>query len=222
MEALKMKARLRYATLLAIIGISYLFAVRIFWTFFTGAFSGSIGLIIFDAIHIVSFLCSLAILFFFYSFHRDYVEEEQTALKKVSVLPIIGYCAILLVQLKTLVLILDIYSPSSVVTPHFIEVMIPRIVAIFILLFFVVFYREMLQREQKRLKNAILAAIVGSAIQALLLSFVFFHYLFSRKALFALEYARTMSIIFVPIFAFSFITILYFFVSFYKMQRQSG
>lgn len=219
METLKTKAHLRCATLLAIIGISYFFALRTFWTFFTGAFT---NLIVPHTLQILSLLSSLAILFFFVSFHRDYVEEERIALKRVSILPVIGYCAILLIHVKTIVVIFDIYRPPSLITPHFIEVIIPRIVSIFIVLFFVVFYREMLQRERKRLKTAIVAAIVGSAIQALLLSIVFFHYLFSRQALFALEEARTISVIFVPVFAFSFITILYFFVSFYKMQRQSG
>ncbi len=214
-----MKTRLRYAALLAIIGITYFFAVRTVGTFLPAVFR---NLSVSQVIQILSLLSSLAILYFFVSFHSDYVEDDRTTLKKVSVLPVIGYCAILLIHIKNLVVIFNICRLPSLVTPHFIEVIIPRIVSLFILLFFVVFYRELQQEEKKRLRKPILAGIVGSAIQVLLLTFVLFHYLFFRQALFALDYARTLSIIFVPVFAFSFFAILYFFISFYKMQRQSG
>ena len=81
-----MTMRLRKATLLAIIGISYLFALRAIQTFLPTVFT---NFLITKVTGPVSLLASLAIVVFFVYFHKDYVRREQIKLRMATILVIL-------------------------------------------------------------------------------------------------------------------------------------
>ncbi len=208
--------RLKRATLLTIIGISYTFALRTIGTFLLDIFK---ILIVAQAIQIMSFLANLTIVFFFISFYKDYVEREQIKLKKASILAIIGSSLLLLLHIEGLFIIFNVYTLSYLVRSHYNEPIVPWVSSIFILVFFIIFYKDTIQKEQIKLKKATLSAIIGSSIGTLERTFILFNYLYSREVRWFSDLSRKIQIIFIPIFAFSFIAVLYFFLSFYKEQQ---
>ncbi|MCK4322503.1 hypothetical protein KAX08_08325 [candidate division WOR-3 bacterium] len=209
--------RLKRATLLAIIGISYAFALRTIGTFLPDIFR---NLIVVQFTQIMAFLASLTIVFFFISFYIDYVQKHQINLRNVSILAIIGTSAMSLLHIKGLLRVFNIYIfPNLVYESHYIEAIIPLVSSIFILLFFIFFHKETLRKEDIKLGKATLSAIIGSSIGTLERTFVLFNYFYSREVRWFSDLSRKIQIIFIPIFVFSFIAILYFFLSFYKEQR---
>lgn len=208
--------RLRRATLLAIIGISYTFALRTIGTFLPDIFR---NLIVVQFTQIMSFLASLTIVFFFISFYKDYVERERIKLRNISILAIIGTSAMSLLHIKGLFIVFNVYTLSYLVKSHYIEAIIPLVSSIFILLFFIFFHKETLRKGDKKLRKATLSATIGSSIGTLERTFVLFNYFYSREVRWFSDLSRKIQIIFIPIFVFSFIAILYFFLSFYKEQR---
>jgi len=216
------KMRLKKATLLAIIGISYAFILRTIGTFLPDIFK---NLIVAQSIQILSFLASLTIVFFFISFYLDYVEQEQIKLKQASVLAIIGSSAMALVRIKGLLLVIfrryiSLYWLHYLIRSDYIGVVIPWVSSILILLFFIIFYKDILSQKKVELKIATLLAIIGSSISTLLLTFVLFNYLYPREIRWLLYSPGKIAIIFIPLSTFSFIAILYFFLCFYKEQKR--
>ena len=220
---------LKRTTLFAAIGISYTFALRAIGTFLPDIFR---NLQVAQVITIISLLASLTFVLFFFCFYRDYVQEEQSNLRKASVLAIIGTSAVTLLQIKGLFLVfkkalMHIYNISPhlvglIRSRHVIVPIVPWVSSIFILLFFVVFRREALRKDQVKLSKAILFAIVGSSIGTSLRTIVLFHYLYSREVRWFADLSRTIQIIFVPITAFGFIAVFYFLLTFYKEQKGKG
>ena len=211
------KMRLKKATLLAIIGISYTFVLKTIGTFLPDIFK---NLIVAQSIQILSFLASLTIVFFFISFFKDYVEKEQINLKNATVMAIIGSSAVLLLHVKGLLLVFSRYISPYLVRSHYIESIIPWVSSILILFFFIIFYKEMLYEKEVRLKKAILLAIIGSSIAILLRTFILFNYLCLREIRWVFDLSGKAKIIFLPITIFSFIATLYFFLCFYKEQKR--
>jgi len=208
--------RLKKTTLLAIIGISYTFALRTIGTFLPDIFR---NLIVVQFTQIMASLASLTIVFFFISFYKDYVEREQIKLRNVSILAIIGTSAMSLLHIKGLFIVFNVYTLSYLVKPHYIEAIIPWVSSIFILLFFIFFHKETIQKGGKKLRKATLSAIIGSSIGTLERTFVLFNYFYSREVRWFSDLSRKIQIIFIPIFVVSFIAILHFFLSFYKEQQ---
>ncbi len=203
---------------MAIFGISYFFALRIVGTFFTLAFR---TLTVTQITLVLSLLAGLTIVCFFIYFHNDYIGENQGLLKKVTVWVIIGSCAMLIVHAKNLLLVLNIHKFPFLTTAHYVELIIPWVNSILILLFFIIFYKEIYHKEQLRLRKAILLAIIGSSIQTLLLTFIVFNYSLSGKMMSIVDFSRTLWIIFIPVLVFSFGATFYFFLTFYRLQRSS-
>lgn len=216
---------LKTATLLAIIGISCKFALRTAGTFWPDIFK---ILIAAQAAQILSLLCGLTILIFFISFYRKYVREGQIQLKRATVLAVIGSSAMLLVTMKSLILvinnlILHIYDVSpylvTLLKSHYIGAIVPWVNSIFILFFFIVFYKETLHKERMKLRKPALFAVMGSSIGTLLLTFVLFNFLYIGEVGWFLDLSKKLAIVFIPVSAFSFLAILYFFSYFYKEQN---
>jgi hypothetical protein len=212
------------ATLLAIIGSCYLFALRTAATFFPDLFR---VLIVAQAAEITSLIASLALVLFFVSFLANYVQKDQVGLRQATVLALIGSSAMLLVRVKGLLLVFfDAWlSPRllwSLQRSHFLGAVVPWVSSILILLFFVAFYKETLRNQQLRLRAASFLAVIGSSVGTLLLTFVLFNYLYFRELMFFVNLPRLMAIMLSPLFAFSFITVLYFLSSFYRQQKQMG
>ncbi|MDP8237744.1 MAG: hypothetical protein P9X24_01525 [Candidatus Hatepunaea meridiana] len=213
------RQKLRYATLAVIIGISYIFVLKTAGTFSPGIF---INIYTAQVTQLLSFLTGLTVLFFFISFHRYYIEEAQTELKKVTALNIIGTSALLLLHIKGLILVFRMYiSPylvSCLTESHLIEPVITWVSSIFTLLFFIAFHRETLSKEAMKLRKAVFFAVIGSSIAVLMQTFVLFNYFLARESRWFSDRPIMTASILVPVAAFSIITVLYFLVSFYLSQ----
>ena len=228
---------LKKATLLAIIGISYTFILRTIGIFFPNIFRDPL---IIQISVIISLLASLSIVFFFIAFYKYYIQEKQIRLKKVCILAIIGSFGMVLLQVKNILLVFNKlsthlynFSPYLVklVNSHSIDPIMPWISSIFTLIFFIIFYKETLKDKKIRdqdnnissirdngLNKAILFAIIGSSIGTLLRTFVLINYLYLRESRWFSDLSKETQVILIPIFAFSFITVLYFFLSFYSLK----
>lgn len=217
---------LKKATFLAVIAICYIFALRAIGTFFPSIFK---NLPMVQVTTTMSFLASIILVLFYTSFYRRYVQKEQLQLKEASTLAIVGSSAVLLLQVKGLFLVFnEILVSIYRISPHLVGLIrsrhaivsiVPWVSSVFILLFFVVFHREALRKEQKKLTKALLWAVVGSSIGTLLRTIVIFNYIFFREVRWFSDVAGKIQIIFFPIITFGFVAVLYFFLSFYKAQK---
>lgn len=214
-----MTVRLRKATLLAIIGISYLFALRAIRTFLPTIFT---NLLITKVTGTVSLLASLAIVVFFIYFHKDYVRREQIKLRMATILVILVSLVGLVVQVQSLSLIFNVNVVRYPVMIYgHIDAVIPLFSAIFMLAFFVVFYRETSGKELMRLKKATSLAVIGASLLVLLQMFVLSNYLRYVQLGRPTDLASNKIILFstgIPIILFWFLSRLIFFISFYKVQ----
>ena len=207
---------LNKATLSAMIGVSYIFISRTIGTFFPAVFRNHSTVKI--AV-ILSLLASITVLVFYISFYQTYVQKKQKLLKNTSLLAIIGSLAVVLLYLKGLLLIYGVHIFPYPDSARYLESIIPWISAVFFLLFFIVFYRETLHEVGKSLSGAALLAIIGSSVATLLRTFVLLNYFYSRQFKWFSELFREMPAIFLPISAFMFFTVFYFFLCFYKEQQ---
>jgi hypothetical protein len=215
---------LRKATLLAMISICYVFVLRAVGTFFPDLFR---ILMVAQIAQITSLFAGLAMMLFFVSFLRNYVEKDQVELRRASVLALVGSAAMLLIQVKgSLLLVFNRFiSPDllwSLQRSHYVGAIVPWASSILTLVFFVVFYKEMLRSEQPRLREASFIAIIGSSLGTLLLTFVLLNYLYFREVMFFVDLPRKLAIMLSPLFAFTLITALYFFSCFYREQKQTS
>lgn len=212
--------RLRKATLLAIIGISYLFALRAIRTFLPTVFT---NFLITKVTGTVSLFASLAIVVFFIYFYKDYVRREQIKLRMATILVILVSLAGLVVQVQSLSLIfnVNVVRYPVMICGH-IDAIIPLFSAIFMLAFFVVFYRETSGKEFRRLKKATSLAVIGASFLTLLQIFVLFNYLYYLRSGRSTDLVSNKTIAFsigIPIVLFWFVASLIFFISFYKVQE---
>ncbi|MEA3420784.1 MAG: hypothetical protein U9Q97_03805, partial [Acidobacteriota bacterium] len=152
--------RLKRLTLLVVIGISYIFILRLVGTIFPGIFIGKIILV--KLTNILSFLAVLVTVMFFYDFYCEYVKKEQGRLKNATILAIIGSVAVLFVHLKSLLFIFKLVISPRLFRSLHAEAVITWVNSIFILIFFIVLYKCILRKEQVRLEKATLFAIIGS------------------------------------------------------------
>jgi len=211
---------LKKATLLAIIAICYEFALRTVGTAFPFAFR---NLTVAQVTNIISFLASLGILLFFIYFYKDYVQKEETGLKNASVFAIIGSGLMSLLLFKGLIPLFNPNSFGYLLRPHFIEPTIPWVSSILILIFFIVFNKLTIQKEEVRLRNATLSGVLGSLIGVLLRTFTLIFYLFSSEISWFFDLPKKMHlvfIIFLPITLVGFVLMLFFFLVFYKEQKE--
>jgi hypothetical protein len=212
---------LRKATLLAIIGICYHFAIRAVGTFLPNVFR---GLLVAQLTQMTLLLANLTILAFFIFFLKDFVQKEKLELKKATLSAIVGSGAMVLLHVNGLLLVaLETYSSPPLLWPlemtNYIGMLIPWGSSILILLFFIAFYKETVRGEKRRLKRPTLLAVMGSSISTLVLTLIFVNSLFSSRITHLAELSRKVPVVFIPLFFFTFFGVLYFFLSFYKEQE---
>jgi hypothetical protein len=208
---------LKNATLLAIIGLCYTFASRTIGTFVPNLFR---SLPAAQVNGVLLLLASLTSVVFFVYFLRDYIEKGEAELKNGTWLALVGSSLMSLLLLKGLLPMLDEYTFHSLAGPHLVEPLVPWVSSILILLFFVVFHKRTVRKGQRKLQTATLWAVIGSLVGVLLRTFTASLYIYSTVVRWFSDFPRMMQLIFLPIFAFSFLAILYFFTSFYREQRQ--
>jgi hypothetical protein len=172
-----------------------------------------------------SLIASLATVLFFVSFLANYVAKDQVGLRQATVLALVGSSAMLLLRVKGVLLMVfgGWLSPGLLwflQRSYLLGAIVPWASSILILLFFVAFYRKTLRDERPKLRGASLLAVIGSLVGSLLLTFVLFNYVYFRELMLFVNLPRLMTIMLSPLFAFSFIAVLYFFSCFYKEQKQ--
>ena len=210
---------LKKATLLAIIGLCYTFALRTIATFLPEMFRDLTVVRINETLLLLS---SLTAIIFFVYFLMDYVKENQVGLKNATVLAIIGASLMSLLLLKGLLMIFNEYALGSWIRPGFIEPIISWVSSLSIFIFFFVFYQQTFQEGLTKLRQATLWATVGSLVGVLSRTLIFILYLSSGQIRWFSDLAlksRFVFLIFLPIFAFNFVTVLYFFLVFYREQE---
>ncbi|NOR22541.1 MAG: hypothetical protein GQ476_07650 [Candidatus Aminicenantes bacterium] len=200
---------LKNATLFSIIGISYIFVSRTIAIFFPDILA---NLMVIRINTLLSLFASLTIVVFYIYFYKDYVQEKQITLKNASLLTIIGSFAVVLLFLKGILILFNLYIFRS----HIFNIVAPWISSIFLLYFYIIFHRETLHNLQSKLKLAIFLAVIGSSISTLIRTIMFFNYFYSGKFKWLWDYSREFPVIIIPIFVFMFFTSFYFFVTFYK------
>jgi len=200
---------LKRITLLTIISICYFFALKTIGTLLPDIFKNQL---IVQSTGILSILASLMVVFFFIYFFKVYTQKDQIKLQKASIIAIIGAFVGLLGEIKKLLPVFNVYIFPS----RHIQAIVPLLNSAFILIFFVVFYNELAQKERHRLKKATLLAIIGYSILTISQVFGLSNHFISFNL------SGKIGIIFIPLFLFSFVAILYFFLSFYREQEESG
>jgi len=206
---------LRWATLLAIVGLCYTFALRTIGTFVPDLFR---NLAAAQVSGVLLLLASLTGVLFFAYFFKHYVQEGEAELKNGTILALLGSSLMSLLLLKGVLPLLDRLTFHSLLGPHFIEPIVPWASSILILLFFITFHRETIRKRVGSLERATLWGVVGASIGVLVRSLTLFVYLTSGATRWISDFHGAVIAVLFPIFAFGFGAVLYFFSSFYKGQ----
>jgi len=206
---------LKKATLFSLIGVSYIFISRTIGTFFPKIF---LNLMVTRSILILSLCASITVVVFYIYFYRDYVQEEQITLKKASLFAIIGSCIGSFAALLLFLIYIPVFFIYMFSALRFLNIAAPWISSIFTLYFFSIFYKETIHTVQSKLKSALLLAVIGSSIAAVMRTFIIFNYFYSGKMQWFGHYSREFPVIFIPLFVFMFFTSFYFLMTFYKEQ----
>ena len=218
--------KLKTATLLAIIGMCYLFLSRTVGTLVPGLFQ---NLIVTQVSVVLSLLSGAAFVVFFMSFYKFYVRDEQTQLQSATLFAIIGSAAMLVLYIKGLFIVfaplrMQLYgiSPSlagSLIKPSFFEAILPWFSAILILVFYVAFYKETADPNLFQLRKAASYAVIGTAIGVALRTGLVVSNIFSSKIVWLTDLTKGTGIILIPILVISFAAVLYFYLVFYREQQ---
>lgn len=209
--------RLKKVTLFVIVGTCYVFM------------AGTLGILIPDLFTnlriaqtntVLHALFSLAALLFFVLFYTDYVQKNMISLKRGTRLAIVGTGLLFLLHLKGLLLAFDATAFPYLLHPHFIEPILPWVSSVSILLFFILFYSTAAGKDQMKLRTAILSAVIGSSVSALLRTVTLFFYIRSGGVRWAADLAGKAPAIVLPVSTVGFIFSLYFFILFYERLNE--
>lgn len=207
---------LRIATLLALIGICYNFAIRILSTLARELFKIQV---VAEIASIGFLLSGIFLAFFFISFLREHDRENWSKLRRATGWAIAASIFVILVNLKGTLAVsgayLSPYIHEHIISSQLPDVIFPWLASLFVLYFFAIFYRETVSRNLSALTKATLAAVIGSLIGAMHMTFVFWNYIFSADPRWFYEFSTTLIFIFLPIVTLSFILNLYFYIKFY-------
>lgn len=211
--------KLRKATLLAIIGMSYIFAMTTTNTFFPRIFT---NLFLARVNGIMFLLARLTIAFFFIAFYKEYVHKDQIKLRIATLLVIIGSFAGLVTQIETLLRLFNMNILPYPVLIHYINAIRPWFSAVFILFFFAALYKGILHRELMRLKKATFLAIIGSSVLTLVQTLALLNYFYFLKFGRALVNKELLLFVIIGILmsSFGFLAHLLFFISFYYREEK--
>ena len=206
--------KLTFATIAALVGISYIFIMRTMSTIIPALFG---NLTIVQIITVTSLIASLAIVLFFIVFYIYYVQQDQVRLAGATLLSILGRCGMLLLHIKTLLRVFSIYVLTSFVySYHFLDRFFPWVSSLFTFIFFYVFYRELAGSNKKQLRNATILSAIGSFVILLMQTFFMLHYFFARGVTPPAGFPQALGVVFYVILILNFSAILFFFISFYR------
>lgn len=209
---------LKWATLLAITGFVCSFLIRTVGTLLPH---------IFKNIHIaqmaigIHLFASFALVIFFLSFYEHYTQKKQQILRRACFLAIIGSLAALFLHIKILFLVFGQHIFPLFLMHHHIDAILPLVSSITVILFFMIFQKEMRHGERKRLGKATRSAVIGFSVFAILQTTVLINYLSSSEFRWLEHFPRKVAIGTIPVMAFAILAVLYFFLSFYRFVEVS-
>jgi hypothetical protein len=208
------KPLLRKATVAAIIGISYLFALRIIGTFLPQI---SQNIYVVRTFSILAFCALAALTLFFYSFRAVSAKQDYRMLTNAATMAIIGSVIMVLVQVWGLMHVFGVVRmPDS---PNLIEAVFPWVTAVLILFFFVVFFTETVRQSLESITNAVLAAVLGATVGVLVRTYLIITILVSDKVRWFADLSVKTGAFVLPLLAFGFAADIYFYVSFYRKLK---
>jgi uncharacterized membrane protein len=210
---------LKRVTLLVIIGIVCSFFIRTVGTFLPFIFKNITIVWMGMGIHLFA---GLTVVIFFLMFYNRFIQAGQRALQKACILAIIGSLGALFLHIKGLSLVLEKDIFPLFLMQHHIDAILPLVSSLTILFFFIIFRKEMGREVRVRLDKATRLAIMGSSIIALLHAIILINYLHSGEFRWLAHFSRKAAIGFTPILAFAVISVLYFFLSFYRFVEVSA
>jgi len=211
--------KLRKATLLAVVGMSYIFTIATANTLFPDIFT---NLFLARVNGMAFLLARLTIAFFFIAFYKEYVHKDQIRLRMATLLVIIGSFAGLVLQIQTLLRVFNMNILPYPVLIHHIKAITPWSSAIFMLFFFVTLHKEILHREIIRLRRATFLAIMGSSVLTLVQTLALLNYFYFLKFGRALVNKEFLLLVTIGILmsSFGFLAHLLFFISFYYREEK--
>ena len=208
--------RLKNATALAIAAICYLFISKTAATFHTDLFR---NLAVARVTILLATLASLSIVYFYYCLFKDYVRPEQTMLKNLSALAIVGSVATALLYVKGFLQVYDVYVFPSLLRSHVVSAVVPWASSIIGLAFLAVFYNEVRIGDAAGLRKPILFAAIGSSVGVLERTLILYVSLQSTEVVWFSDMSKSAQFGLLPVIGLGFLAVLYFFVCFYRAQH---
>ena len=204
---------LKKTTLLTILSISYMFILRTLGTLYPQLFTRNI--LLNQCTGFFALLASLFLVLFFSFFLKEYVSPEHSVLRTATILALTGSIARLVIYLKNI-------SFQSRAKLYSVELAILWLNSVFITIFFIAFYREH-KRELPALRRASFLAILGSLCILLLHSFTLINYhLYLQRSTWFEAFMYKLILVSFPPVVFNFVTLLYFFVVYYRHLKVQG
>lgn len=208
--------RLQKAIIIAIIGLSISFFSRLTATFFPGFFNNFFVALINAVILLLSIL---AVLYFCYIFLQDFITRESANLQKAALLLITSVVVVALLHLKVLLGMILPYNYYFFHEYHLYEPVAAWIAALLSFVFFIVFYRE--YNRSAKLKKAIMLAAGGSAAGLVVRTLTTLRSTFYPDIRDMNMYHNVVMIIGFILIIFSFVTFIYFLMTFYSQQKKA-
>jgi len=208
---------LKKASLLTIIGLSCSFAIRTSGTLFPHIFR---NLLIVHISVVVHLCASLALIYFFLSFYRFYLHEEQRTLKMVAMLAVAGSFASLALHIKHTFIVFNVSVLPLFFMHHSIDAIVPLVSSTTVVLFFIIYHREMPHQERERLGESAKSAIIGFSLYTSIHAIVLFNYLSFRELRWISQFSNNIALGILIILAFAFIAVFYFFLTFYRFINE--
>ena len=214
---------LKAATVLALIGACYNFALNTIGTFAKEQFAVKA---VARSTQVGYLLSSIFLAFFFVIFFVQYPFISEPRLRRAAGWGIVGTVMMTLAQVKLALAIFGV-NVSPFIYEHVISSKIPVfplfwLASLMILYFFVIFYKIAANRNLPISSKATLAGLVGSLIGAVYTTLMVCGYLILPEHNWLYRNFGAFVWIFLPIFAISFALTLYFYISFYKSLSQQN
>lgn len=209
---------MRNTTFYVIVGMAYLFVVRLITTIAPEINSSRA---FFRANSLVSLLAILTPVAFFAVFQRDFVRKGQVMLQRVTLWALIGSAAVAFLFLKGPVIAFQLLFLPGIFRSTFLEAIGPGLIwasLMLILVFFIVLYRELRFAGPAKLARATGIAAAGAAVSVLLRTVLFLSYLASGDLRWVSDLPRGVQWGLLPVETLAFLAMLYFFVTLYRRQ----
>lgn len=198
---------LRRATVMMLIGISYVFVLRTIGTFLPDLFG---NVYIFRTVETLSFIAGLAVLLFYVTFYRDLIRNGFAGLKTPAILVICGAVAMLLLRVRELANIFGIRGMTHLRETRLLDVTVPWLAIAFALVFFVAFYYELRRGTATRLRRAVGFNIAGLFVALLARTIIMANFLYSGIFTWTYDLIKASPALYLLFALFPYVTVVYF------------